>query len=188
MSLAMAGLTATLFVQLASMAGAPLGGWIADSLKKQRPGGRILVQGLAVLAGAPFVVLCGLTGSIGVLVVALTGWGLFKGLYDANIFASAYDVVPVEIRGATAGLMNTVGWLAGGGTAPVVIGWLAQFYGLGGAIALAAVVYVAAGILLLVAVWRYAAADIANAQPAATASSMHLGNNTRLSGAGARES
>ena len=30
MSLAMAGLTATIFVQLASMAGAPLGGWLAD--------------------------------------------------------------------------------------------------------------------------------------------------------------
>jgi MFS family permease len=30
MGLAMSGLTATVFVQLASMAGAPVGGWLAD--------------------------------------------------------------------------------------------------------------------------------------------------------------
>ena len=48
-----------------------------------------------------------------VLIVALTFWGFFKGLYDANIFASVYDVVPAEARGTAAGLMNAIGWLAG---------------------------------------------------------------------------
>lgn len=163
MSLAMAGLTATLYVQLASMVGSPLGGWLADTLRKRMPGGRMLVQGFALLVGAPFVVLCGLTTSTIWLVVALTGWGLFKGLYDANIFASAYDVVPVEMRGATAGLMNTVGWLAGGGTAPILIGWLAQYYGLGGAISMAASVYIVAAILMLLGAWRYAKRDVIEA-------------------------
>jgi MFS family permease len=37
MSLAMAGLTATLFVQLASMAGAPLGGFLADAWRRRSP-------------------------------------------------------------------------------------------------------------------------------------------------------
>jgi hypothetical protein len=48
--------------------------------------------------------------------------------------------------------MNMVGWLGGGGTAPVVIGYLAQSYGLGNAISLAAGVYVLGAGLLLVAV------------------------------------
>ncbi len=160
MSLAMAGLTATLYVQLASMVGSPFGGWLADTLRKRLPGGRMVVQGFALVIGAPFVVLCGWTTSTVWLVVALTGWGLFKGLYDANIFASAYDVVPVEMRGATAGLMNTVGWLAGGGTAPILIGWLAQYYGLGGAISMAAIVYVLAAALMLLGAWRYARHDV----------------------------
>ena len=43
MGLAMAGLTATIFVQLASMAGAPVGGWLADTWRRRiaaRPHGR----------------------------------------------------------------------------------------------------------------------------------------------------
>ena len=149
MSLAMAGLTATLFVQLASLAGAPLGGWLADTWRRRSPGGRMAVQAIGVLGGAPFVALCGVTTSVGVMILALTLWGLFKGLYDANIFASVFDIVGPEARGTAAGVMNMVGWLGGGGTAPIVIGIIAQRESLGFAIALTSVVYVAAGVLLL---------------------------------------
>src|SRR5712692_4808481 len=85
LSLAASGLTATIYVQLASMAGSPLGGWLADSLRRKMPGGRMLVQAVGLICGAPFVVLCGWTRSVTLLIVALTAWGLFKGIYDANI-------------------------------------------------------------------------------------------------------
>jgi MFS family permease len=149
MGLAMAGLTATIFVQLASMAGAPTGGWLADKWRRRTPRGRIAVQLLGVLGGAPFVALCGLTPSVVTLIAALTIWGFFKGLYDANIFASVFDVVPFEARGRAAGLMNAVGWLGGGGSAPLIIGLVAERQSLGFAIALASLVYVAAPVLLL---------------------------------------
>lgn len=51
-------------------------------------------------------------------------------------------------RGTAAGFMNTVGWLAGGGSAPVVIGLVATRHGLGVAIALASIVYLGAAALL----------------------------------------
>ena len=152
LSLAMAGLAATLYVQLASLAGSAAGGWLADTWQRRRRGGRIGVQAIGILAGAPFVVLCGLTSSTRWLLVALTAWGLCKGLYDANIFASVYDVVPAEVRGSAAGAMNAIGWV-GGGTAPLAIGWLSQRWGLGPAIALTATVYVlASGCLLAAAI------------------------------------
>jgi MFS family permease len=161
MSLAMAGLTATVFVQLASMVGSPLGGWLADSLQERTPRGRLIVQTIGVLCGAPFVVLCGMTRSVGWLMIALTAWGLFKGLYDANIFASVYDVIRPELRGTAAGFMNMVGWLAGGGSAPLVIGIIAQRESLGLAIALASLVYLAAGILLLAGIFLFVKQDSA---------------------------
>jgi MFS family permease len=161
MSLGMAGLTATLFVQLASMAGAPIGGWLADTLRRRSPRGRLLVQMIGVLGGAPFVAVCGLTPSIGVLILALTMWGLFKGLYDANIFASVFDVVAPEARGTAAGFMNAFGWLAGGGSAPLVIGIVAEQSSLGVAIALASTVYIAAAALLLLAIAFFVTADAA---------------------------
>jgi MFS family permease len=151
MSLGMAGLTATLFVQLASMAGSPLGGWLADAWRRRTRRGRLLVQTIGVLGGAPCVAICGLTPSVGVLVASLTVWGIFKGLYDANIFASVFDVVRPEARGTAAGAMNAVGWLAGGGTAPLVIGIVATYESLGAAIALASLVYIAAALFLLAA-------------------------------------
>jgi len=161
MGLAMAGLTATIFVQLASMVGSPLGGWLADALRKRTAGGRLMVQAIGVFGGAPFVVLCGMTQSVAWLVVALTAWGLFKGLYDANIFASVFDVIRPEARGTAAGFMNTVGWLAGGGSAPLVIGIIAQRESLSLAIALASLVYLAAGILLLAGIFLFVKRDAA---------------------------
>lgn len=161
MGLAMAGLTATVFVQLASMAGAPIGGWLADAWRRRTPRGRMAVQMIGVLGGAPFVALCGLTPSVATMIVALTAWGFFKGLYDANIFASVFDVVRPEARGTAAGFMNAIGWLAGGGSAPLVIGIIAQRESLGLAIALASTVYVAAGILLLAGIVFFVRRDAA---------------------------
>jgi MFS family permease len=164
MSLATAGLTATVFVQLASMAGSPTGGWLADTLRRRSPRGRIAVQMLGVLGGAPFVMLCGLTPSVSTLILALTAWGFFKGLYDANIFASAFDVVRPEARGSAAGFMNCVGWLGGGGTAPIVIGWIAERQSLGQAIALASTVYIGAAVLLLTAMVFFVKRDVSRMQ------------------------
>jgi len=47
-------------------------------------------------------------------------------MYDANIFASVLDVVRPEARGTAVGFMNMIGWLVGAGTAPVIIGYIAQ--------------------------------------------------------------
>ena len=94
------------------------------------------------------------------MIAALTFWGLFKGLYDANIFASVFDVVRPEARGTAAGFMNAVGWLAGGGSAPLVIGIIAQRESLGLAIALASTVYLAAGALLLTGILFFVKGDV----------------------------
>jgi sugar phosphate permease len=150
MGLAVAGFTATVFVQLASMVGSPLGGWAADSLRRRFVGGRLAVQMLGLLGAAPFVIWCGQTMAVSSLVIALAAWGLFKGMYDANIYASALDVIRPEARGTAVGFMNMTGWLFGAATAPVLTGYVAQRAGLGFAISLAAVaLFLAAGLLLL---------------------------------------
>jgi MFS family permease len=159
--LAVAGLAATIFVQLASMAGAPIGGWLADAARNRFPGGRMLVQAVGVFGGAPFVLLCGMTRSVGWMVVALIAWGLFKGLYDANIFASIFDVMPPEARGTAAGFMNMVGWL-GGGSAPVVIGYIADHRSLSLAISMTAAMYVLAGVLLVLGIMKLGSREVSH--------------------------
>ena len=128
---------------IASLFGALLGGVLADRASRKL-GGRVLVQGLGLLIGAPFVLLAGMATSIPLLAIGLVGAGLCKGVYDSNIFASLYDVVRPEDRGFAAGLMNTVGW-TGGALAPLAIGYSAKAYGLSAAFSSMAVVYVIAG-------------------------------------------
>lgn len=120
----------------------------------------MMVQAAGLLCGAPFVVLCGETRSIAWLIVALTAWGFFKGLYDANIFASVFDVVPAEARGSAAGLMNMVGWLGGGGAAPVAIGYMAERESLSIAISMTAAVYMIGGALLIAGIVMFVRRDV----------------------------
>ena len=159
MSLALAGLTATLYVQSTSMIGSPMGGWFADSLRRRMPGGRILVQSLGIFLEAPFAALCALTGSMKWLIAGLALWGVVKGFYEANIFASAFDVIRPEARGTATGFMNMMGWLAGGGTAPVVVGYLSERIGLSRAMALTSLSYVVASVLLVTAALVFAPRD-----------------------------
>lgn len=149
MDLAISGLTATALAQTGSIAGTVAGGWLADRLVRRLSKGRVLVQALGVICGAPFVYLSCRTHLVFVLIISLAAWGFFKGLYDANIFASLFDVIPVEARGVATGWMNTVGWLCGGGLAPLLVGFWATRHGLSLAMAFVSVVYLIAGSLLI---------------------------------------
>lgn len=160
LSLAMAAFDAAVYPQVASIGGSIAGGYFADLFVIRNPRSRMLVQCAGVLAGAPFVVLCGWSSSLSGVIAALTCWGFFKGVYDSNIFASAFDVVQVRVRGTVSGLMNCIGWLIGGGAAPVTIGFLAARMTLGKAIAASAVVYLLAAFLLMLAATRFLKADL----------------------------
>ena len=160
LSLARAALTATLYPQAGSVCGAFFGGYLADRLAQTTPRGRMVTQALGVFLGAPFVVWCGCAGTVPMVIGALLGWGFMKGMYDANIFASVYDVVTPGARGTVSGWMNCVGWMIGGGAAPITVGLLSRRIGLGASIAFSASAYVLAGVLLLFGLTRFLKKDL----------------------------
>lgn len=151
MSLSMAGLNATIWLQLASVLGVLVGGWLADRWAGQRASGRVLVQMAGLLAGAPLVFMAGRTGDVTVLVFALIGFGFCKGLYDSNTWAALYDVVRTERRSTALGLVNGLGWLIGGAPAPTVIAIMAGYIGFGPSLSATSMIYLATGCLLGVA-------------------------------------
>ena len=157
MSLSMAGLNSTAWLQVASVLGVLTGGWLADRWARRSRGGRMSVQGCGLLAGVPFLFLTGWTLSVPVLVLAMTGFGFFKGMYDANIWASLYDVVPPARRGTALGLMNSIGWL-GGGFAPVAIAAASAHWGMSACISATSGVYFLVGLLMLGGVRMFARA------------------------------
>jgi len=159
-----AGLSGTVFIHLASACAVPLAGCLADQLCRRFAAGRMIVQALGLFVGAGFVVLVGKTASTGTLIFAMTIFGACKGFYDSGIFASLYDSIEPRARGTAAGLMNTVGW-GGGALGPVFVG-LASKYGskptevenMSDAIAWCGAVYLVAAALVLLAIYRSAAA------------------------------
>jgi MFS family permease len=151
MNLAMAGLTGTAFIQIASVLGVLVGGALADYLARRKPGGRMAAQLLGLVCGAPFIFLTGWTFSIPLLILGMTGFGFFKGIYDANIFASLYDVVRPQSRATAAGIMIAVGW-SGGAIAPIAIGFASTRWGLGYSIASNGLLYIVAAALMIFAI------------------------------------
>lgn len=113
LTLAQAGLGGTFFIQTGSMIGAVAGGVMADKLRQTFAGGRMITQAVGALLGAPFIFIFGVTTDMTILIVAMFLFGVFKGLYDANIWASLFDVIPPSRRAAAVGVMNMAGWLGG---------------------------------------------------------------------------
>lgn len=158
LSLSAAGLTSTLYIQLASALTVPFAGWLADALSTRFAGGRMMVQAAGLVIGALFVFIVGSTNVRGTLLLAMTVFGIGKGLYDSGIFAALYDAIEPRARGTAAGLMNTVGW-GGGALGPIAVG-LATRYGrharlidnMSEAIACSSIVYVVGALLIVAAI------------------------------------
>jgi MFS family permease len=164
LTLAVAGIGATVFIQTASMVGSVLGGALADRWSRRIAGGRALTQALGMLCGAPFLFLCGYTRDLTALMAAMTCFGLFKGIYDANIWASLYDVIPPSRRGTAVGVMNMIGWL-GGGLGSFAVGYaVTQGLTMSWTIASTGAIYLLVAVLLAVGALLFAPADIRRLQ------------------------
>nr|HPO08894.1 MFS transporter [bacterium] len=148
MSLSMAGFNATAYLQVGSVLGVLCGGMLADYMVRRWRGGRMMTQSFGLFCGVPFIFAVGWTLHVPILVLALACFGFFKGIYDANIWASLHDVVPVERRATAVGVMNSIGWF-GGGIATVSIAAASQRFGMSTCLSATSMIYLFFGILLL---------------------------------------
>ncbi len=165
MSLAMAGFSATFYLQVASVIGSIMGGALADQARKYVAGGRILTQALGAILGVPFIYLAGSTTDATNLVLFLTFFGLAKGIYDANIWASMYDVVDPSRRATMLGLANMIGWFgAGCGTTAIGVATTRWGVTMGQALASTAGIYAVVAVLLILAGAVFAPRDIRHAE------------------------
>jgi MFS family permease len=157
--LAAAGLLATMPLQFASMIAAPMAGLSADKFRARTSRGRILVQFFGASCAIPFVILCGQADTKVLVIAALIGWGVCKGIYDSNIFASLYDVIRPEARGMAAGIMNLFAWAVGGVVGPIAFGYFSEIYGKRDTMSYSAALYGVAALLLFVAMWFFVPRD-----------------------------
>ena len=109
-----AGVSAILFVQIASLVGVVAGGALADRWMRTTPRGRIFTSAIGMLLFLPALFSVGNAGSLGVAVVGLVVFGLGWGFFDCNNMPILCQVARPEWRATGYGLMNLVSISCGG--------------------------------------------------------------------------
>ncbi len=113
----LAGVSATLYWQVAAIVGAVAGGWLADRWMRRSLRGRIYTSavGMALIVPAMFGVgYAPETGQLWVAVAFLMLFGLGWGFFDCNNMPILCQIVRPELRATGYGIMNLVSISCGG--------------------------------------------------------------------------
>ena len=154
-----AGFDATFYHHVAAFVGVLAAARVTDALTEKIKGIRAVVPMLGLLGGAPFIYFMGQSGTLPVLYVTLVLFGLFRGVYEANLWASVYDIVDVRYRAAATGFMLSFG-LVIGALSPYILGLLKPAFGLANGFACLSAVYVGSALCILLAVLFFYKRDI----------------------------
>jgi MFS family permease len=109
-----AGVSATLYWQVAAIAGALLGGSLADRWTRRHERGRIYASALGMSLIVPATLGVGQAGTLAVAVAFLVLFGLGWGVFDCNNMPILCQVVRPTQRATGYGVMNLVSIGCGG--------------------------------------------------------------------------
>jgi MFS family permease len=109
-----AGVSAILYVQLASIVGVIAGGFIADQWMKRTVRGRILTSAIGMTMFLPALFGVGHAPTLGVAILGLVIFGLGWGFFDCNNMPILSQIVRPEWRATGYGCMNLVSISCGG--------------------------------------------------------------------------
>jgi MFS family permease len=120
-----AGFTASVYTQVAALAGVLIGGVWADRWSRTQIRGRLWVPMIALTLASPFVFLSAHTGSLVVVSGCLIAFGFARGCSDANMMPILCQVAAPQHRATGYGVLNFFGCLIGG-VAAYLGGWLKE--------------------------------------------------------------
>ena len=118
-----AGVSAILFVQIASIFGVLIGGALADKWMQKTSRGRIYTSAIGMLLFLPALFSVGNAGTLTMAIVGLTIFGLGWGFFDCNNMPILCQITRPEWRATGYGIMNLVS-ISCGGFGDWAFGWL----------------------------------------------------------------
>jgi MFS family permease len=109
-----AGVSAILYVQIASMIGAVVGGTLADRWMRTTARGRIFTSAIGMMMFLPALFSVGNAGTLTIAILGLVVFGLGWGFFDCNNMPILCQIVRPEWRATGYGIMNLVSISCGG--------------------------------------------------------------------------
>lgn len=127
-----AGNGTMLYHHLAAFIAILVAGYVTDAvILRGNPRFRLALQSVAMLLGAPMLVWFGFAPTVASCFAATTLYGVFRGMYEANTQASAFDAVRPEHRSTVVALADLLAMLIGS-LSPLLIGAMSDRMGLAG--------------------------------------------------------
>ena len=148
-----AALNAVLWHYIGAFVGVTLGGRISDRLAKRRPSVRMETNIAGLALAVPFIVWMAYAPSLLSCGIAMALFGVFRGVYDSNLMASLFDIIPQRYHASGAGLMLSCAFVFGS-TSPVVLGLVKDAFSSTVALASLAAFYLAGAAIIAIARMR----------------------------------
>ena len=145
-----AALNAVLWHYIGAFVGVTLGGRISDKLAKTRPSVRMETNIAGLALAVPFIVWMAYAPSLLACGIAMALFGVFRGVYDSNLMASLFDLIPQRYHASGAGLMLSCAFVFGS-TSPVVLGLVKDAFSSTAALASLAAFYLVGAAIITVA-------------------------------------
>jgi MFS transporter, Spinster family, sphingosine-1-phosphate transporter len=158
LSEARAGFLSMFPFQAAAFVGVLTGGAISDCWVRSRRTARLDTLCLGLSGSIPFVCLFALGVDPGMACLGLVGFGLFRGVYDSNIYTTLFDVIPPRLRASANGIMSTIGFAAGA-FSPYLTGLTKPRFGLSAVFVVLALIHILGVAAIVLARARFFAAD-----------------------------
>ena len=109
-----AGVSAILYVQVASIVGVLFGGFLADRWMRRTPRGRIFTSAIGMTLFLPALFSVGNAGTLPLAIAGLIVFGLGWGFFDCNNMPILAQIARPELRATGYGIMNLVSISCGG--------------------------------------------------------------------------
>ena len=145
-----AALNAVLWHYIGAFVGVTLGARLSDRLVSRRPSVRMEANIAGLALAVPFIAWMAYAPSLAVCCVAMALFGVFRGVYDSNLMASLFDIIPQKYHASGAGIMLSFAFVFGS-TSPVVLGLLKDSFSSSTGLASLAAFYLAGAAIIAVA-------------------------------------
>ena len=145
-----AALNAVLWHYIGAFVGVTLGGRISDRLAARRPSVRMETNIAGLALAVPFIVWMAYAPSLLACGVAMALFGVFRGVYDSNLMASLFDLIPQRYHASGAGLMLSCAFVFGS-TSPVALGFVKDAFSSTAALASLAAFYLVGAVFIAIA-------------------------------------